>query len=610
MSMETVRLLMDAGFFGPLDVQMADLVSRMYPDGGAGCIYAAALASRAIAQGHACVDLADFAGKSWGEILNKCQAKTGDNEESSDADGSQTEEIPVESLPDLKAWTKKLKPGLFGTGEELKEKRTLFVRKDSRIYLRRFWDYERKVEEALQKLNCISGRQVDQAALDKYFKAGDDNEQKQAAKNIIERQLTLLSGGPGTGKTTTLARAVAMIAEMNAAKGSKVDIRMVAPTGKAAVRMVESIQKAKARLKEEGAGEEVLEQIPEKASASTIHSLLGSRYNSPFFKHDKSKPLAADMVIVDEASMVDLPLMAKLLDALPENCSLMLVGDVDQLASVEPGRVYGDVCNAAAPGKPLAGCLTRLTNSWRFPADSYIGRISVLINKGDAVNAWKAASGAEEGCDIKVQDFSGTWKNQIETLIKERMKNFLDARDAPAALAEVSNFRILCALRKGPHGVQQMNRLVQKTLGLEINKRFYDHQVIMVTVNTPAMNLFNGDVGVILKDSNTGELHAWFTDKDKGARSFPVNLLPEHETAFAMTIHKSQGSEFPYVAMILPDNDNSSILTRELLYTGITRVRIERKGEQQTGQLYFWCTEASFKKAVITKTSRSTGLFS
>lgn len=625
-AMDKIKGLQKVGFFGSLDVQMAGLVSRMLPAADENLLIAAALASRAINQGHACVDLEKYAGREWADILVESLPISRENEDAAEDDeGPGVAKEDYGKLPNLGKWIQSLDKSVVGTGCETDDKRKPFVLNGSRLYMRRYWDYERIVEKALKNLNKDSGINFDESMLSKYFKESDAK-QKEAATKAIKKRLSILSGGPGTGKTYTVARVVALLAEKNLKSKKKFDVRIAAPTGKAAVRMVESIKDAKADLREEKKIEDViLNAIPEKAS--TIHSLLESKYNSPYFKHDSKNPLTADMVIIDEASMVDLPLMAKLLDALPEKCMLMLVGDIDQLASVEPGRVYGDVCQAAREGKSLAGCLTRLTKSWRFPEDSAIGKVSRLINAGSC-DAWKTLKKEEEADSqhLHLQVFESEEllqeNSQIKTMVEQRFADFLKAKTPKVALDAASNFRILCALRKGPYGVKRMNRRVEKILsekGLEPGGRFYDHKLIMVKVNTPALNLYNGDVGVVLAKDGAGakkkEFTAWFydkdqdKDKDKDVRPVPVNLLPDHETAFAMTVHKSQGSEFPYVALILPGDDKSPILTRELLYTGMTRVKIDDGEEKKTGKLTMWCSEASFEKAVTTKTTRTTGLF-
>lgn len=611
-ALEKVKKLHDAGWFGPLDVQMAGLVSRMIKDADEYLLLGVALASRAIRDGHACVDLAEYAGRSWAAILAESLAAAGAGEEAGEGEGeSGRSSENYGELPGLDVWKKSLDKRIVEQGAEAGKDRKLFVLRGSKLYLRRYWDYERKVEAALVSRNVPGGVDIDEGKLGKYF-SGSNPEQADAARKALKLRLALLSGGPGTGKTYTVARIVALLAESraNAAGGFKVHI--AAPTGKAAVRMVESIKDAKAKMRKEQVPAAILDAIPEVAT--TIHRLLESQYHSPYFKRDSKNPLAADMVIIDEASMVDLPLMAKLLDALPQKCSLMLVGDVDQLASVEPGRVYGDVCQAAGGGGRLAGCLTQLTTSWRFPDSSDIGSASKLINDGSA-EAWAVVQAARVGTHLEVLDSEKPATcARFRALVENKLADFLKASEPEAVLKAANQFRILCALRKGPCGVGQMNRLVEKILsgkGLKPKGTFYDHQVIMISVNTPALNLYNGDVGVVLDDHEEGagarDLVAWFGDKDKGVRRVPVNLLPEHETAFAMTVHKAQGSEFPDVALILPDDASCPVLTRELLYTGITRVRINAK--DGTGRLSLWCSKASFLKAVATRTTRATGLF-
>ena len=605
------------GFFGPMDIQVADLAARMVPEATDAALLAAALASRAISLGHACTNLADYAGTSWREILSRELTLARDFDERDIQQNLDTYEIECLANPPamLEAWIAALPASLFGKGDETGKHRTILIQKDGRVYLRRYWGYENTVERKLVALNHqTTGQAVNDDALLEYFQT-DQKLQQAAARNAVEHRLSLLSGGPGTGKTYTLARAVALLGALHHDQGNHIVVRMVAPTGKAAVRMVESIKKAKqelrAELSRQGKPDTHLSAIPEEAS--TIHRLLGSRYHSPYFKHDATNPLQADLVIVDEASMVDLPLMAKLLDALPENCALMLVGDTDQLASVEPGRVYGDVCHAAEHDGPLAGSLTRLTKSWRFPDDSVIGTISRMVNAGNADAAWEALQANETSAQLQRLDAANLDEKNpaFRALTKQQLRPYMEAKDAETALSAAANFRILCALRNGRFGVNTMNRHVENilsTMGLVPTRGHYDHQLIMIKVNTPELNLFNGDVGVILAHKgNPQALEAWFPDPETGVRALPVGLLPEHETAFAMTIHKSQGSEFPNVALILPDHDDSPILTRELLYTGITRVAINP--QQNTGKLTIWCSEQSFKTATTRQTFRSTGLF-
>ena len=290
------------------------------------------------------------------------------------------------------------------------------------------------------------------------------------------------------------------------------------------------------------------------------------------------------------------------------------MGDGNQLASVEPGRVYGDICRAAAADGPLAGCLTTLTESRRFPAESPIGRVSAAIH-ADAASAWDvllAEGGAGAALEVHPSGEALAETGDFADWVEANLRSYLEATEPAAALTLAGRFRILCALRGGPYGVEAMNVRVERILarcGLIPAGRFYDHRLILVTVNTPALGLFNGDVGVVLAErdaagARTGKLLGWFTGRDGAPRSVPVNLLPEHETAFAMTVHKSQGSEFPHLALVLPEEGESPVLTRELLYTGLTRVKIE----DGVGGLRLYCTEAGFRAAVARRTERASGL--
>lgn len=617
MILDKIKSLQATGFLGSLDTQVASLAKRMVPSAADHAILAAALTSRAITLGHACVNLTDYAGKKWQDILARELPRQQDLG-ASEAPLATSDEAYTR-LPALPAtrqeWLQALPESLFGNGSETGKARTLFIQHQTRLYLRRYWNYERTVENKLTQLHQQAGsQQVHDDILAIYF--GDQpNDQKTAARQAVESKLSLLSGGPGTGKTYTLARAVAMLGDLNAESCIPPIVRLVAPTGKAAVRMKASIKQAKLELLEElkrnGLPCSHIEAIPE--DATTIHRFLGARYQSAYFKHDASNPVVANMVIVDEASMVDLPLMAKLLDALPPDCALMLVGDIDQLASVEPGRVYGDLCHAATNHPTLKGCLTRLTKSRRFPEGSPIGIISKLVNNGQAEEAWQNLQAHADSPDLKLHD-SRTLRqdvNSFTTLVKDQLKAFAAAKDAAAALHAAGQFRVLCARHRGPYGVSAMNKRIEAvlaTMGITPRRPLYDHQLIMIKTNTPSQNLYNGDVGVILATPNaTNKFQAWFPDADKGVRPLPVALLPEYETAFAMTVHKSQGSEFPHVLLILPEDPNTPVLTRELLYTGMTRVAINP--QQQTGRLHLWSTETSFKQAILKQTARTSGLF-
>lgn len=607
---DILEALREMGCLRFLDLQLASLAARMIGEEVPGSLLLAlALASHAVHEGHACLDL-----KNWSEGLQK-----------------QLGQDPVEVLPpeqarelarempevlDWKTWRARLvSPSARTVIGEPGEAR-LFILDESRLYLRRFWQYERATARLLEHRTCPQAvRSVPEELLERYFPADPEHalsvrQQRAAALKAVAHGLTLLSGGPGTGKTYVLARTVALLATLVRPSSGPLRVLMAAPTGKAAKRVVESLTMAKQQLRNARFDEAALAALPDRVV--TIHRLLGARPNSPYFKHDAGNPLAADLVIVDEASMIDLPLMAKLLEALPETCRLMLVGDRHQLASVEPGNVFGDLCDAARQ-KKLGDCLAVLTESRRFPADSAIGRVSAAIRDGDP-NAWDLLLANRDGI-LSVAESREALRAEgaLDRWIDTHYRAFLETRTPDEALAKAGQCRILCALRKGPLGIHQINRRVEQRLfntARRFSARFYDHQLVMVTVNTPALDLDNGDVGVVLEAENpangTLRLLAWFPGRDGTPRSIPVNLLPENETAFAMTIHKSQGSEFPYLAIVLPDRADAPILTRELLYTGLTRVKVN-DGSDSGGVLLF-CGREPFRQAVLRGTSRRSGL--
>ncbi len=356
--------------------------------------------------------------------------------------------------------------------------------------------------------------------------------------------------------------------------------------------------------------------------ACTVDRLLGYVPDSHYFRHNRENPLPADLVLIDEASMIDLPKMAKLLDALAPDCRLVLLGDMHQLASVDPGSVLGDICNS----KGLADAVVELTESRRFPADSPVARLSAAVNcttNSGNDSAWPLLATLNDTSfgDRRIRQFDmptslldreGRADAGISEAVICGFGDFLAATTPEEAFRAIEDFRVLCALRRGPCGVVFINRLIENILSgrtvadsfntevrLEPNSEFYDHRVIMVTRNDYSMSLFNGDIGIVLSnDAQPGTQAAWFAEPGGGFRAVPCRLLPEHETAFAMTIHKSQGSEFGRTLVLLPGED-SPVLTRELVYTAITRTR--------TG-LDLWCSREAFLQGIARTVQRSTGL--
>jgi exodeoxyribonuclease V alpha subunit len=423
--------------------------------------------------------------------------------------------------------------------------------------------------------------------------------QSVAAFAAAQKKFCVISGGPGTGKTHTLVLILALLLELDATR--KLRIAVAAPTGKAAARIQESIRQIKSAL---NCGEDIKAQLPE--DATTIHRLLGYRPDSTSFRHNAENPLPFDVVAVDEASMADLALMAKLFQAIPPNARVILLGDKDQLASVEAGAVLGDICAAAGENKnsPLAPCVVQLKKNHRFGADSAIFHLSHAINEGDPEKVFQIlrSSGAKAKADLvaAVLPERAKLKAALKDKVIAGFGDFLKAADPLAAIAALSRFRVLCALREGPFGVAGLNRVIGEILDeaglIRRAEIFYDRRPVMVTQNDYHLKLFNGDIGVIWHDASGSR--ACFAGADQSLRTFLPLRLPAHETAYAMTVHKSQGSEFDRVLLLLPDKP-SPILTRELLYTGITRARCG---------VELWFDEAVFRAACAQRVRRNSGL--
>ncbi|MFW8631266.1 exodeoxyribonuclease V subunit alpha [Vibrio natriegens] len=465
------------------------------------------------------------------------------------------------------------------------------------------------------------------------------NWQKVAAAVALTRRFAVISGGPGTGKTTTVTKLLAALIEQ-AAQEKNLTIKLVAPTGKAAARLTESIGKA---VQELPVSPELKAKIP--TESSTLHRLLGAIPNSAEFRHNKQNPLHLDILVIDEASMVDLPMMYKVVDALPKHARLILLGDKDQLASVEAGAVLGDICSfhALGYGKEQASAIAKLTGfdtlahssnsassiadslcmlqkSYRFDARSGIGQLAKAVNLGSAAsvdNVW-----ARDFSDIEHFALSSQNYNQMMQTLVQEYGRYLKrigqqeqdpntgepetlTRKAKAVLDTFNQCRLLCAIREGDFGVAGLNQRIEKALAarklIKVQDEIWYHgRPVMVTRNDHGLGLYNGDIGICMRDDSEEEqrLKVFFELPDGSVKSVLPSRVPEHETAYAMTIHKSQGSEFDYTLMILPP-DFSPILTRELIYTGITRAK---------KRLALYAELNVLKRGIKVKTTRASGL--
>ena len=659
----TLGLWVELGWLRRVDAHLVRFMARHVPEAPASVLLAAALASHQLGRGHVCLSLS----RALAEPRATLSLPPLEQSEAHLAEVSVA--LPEAFLADLDAgrWAEQLAASRLvsvlaqadSPAGHLPLRPLVLV--GERLYLRRYWQAEREVaaglrarmgpsEEGETRVSDALGERLRELfASNQPDPHGEPDWQKLACALALRQRLTVISGGPGTGKTTTVTRLLALLqaqALVGGADGAEgelesaetghpherraLDIRLVAPTGKAAARLSESIRGAVAKLEVPDA---VRAAIPREAS--TVHRLLGARPDSRHFRHHAGNPLALDLLVVDEASMVDLDLMAALLGALPAHARLILLGDKDQLASVEAGAVLGDLCEHALPPRyspALCEDLTRLTGetleqaiavpdgqdleetsatrgrladhvvvlqkSYRFSADSGIGALARASNAGDRQalrDVWKAGYR-----DIAWLKLSGPEDRDLEKLVVNGYRPALEAvrerRPAREVIDLLLEFQLLCALRRGPYGVDGLNQRVARVLmrrGLIADERgWYAGRPVMVTRNDRALGLYNGDVGITLPDPAAGgRLRVFFpveeeatpdTERDeqdtdiqrfhRGVRAVLPSRLEAVETVFAMTVHKSQGSEFRHVLFVLPEGANP-ILTRELVYTGITRAK-------------------------------------
>jgi exodeoxyribonuclease V alpha subunit len=468
----------------------------------------------------------------------------------------------------------------------------LVIDESGRLYLRRYWNYQQCLAVALRK----------KAASNQTGPRGKAQTHAEAIDAAVANALTIISGGPGTGKTTMVLRILARLLQKTG--NERLRVALAAPTGKAAARLEETLRVGLDTL---DCPEEVKMRIP--VSASTIHRLLGVKGNSVYFRHDRQNPLPLDLLVIDEASMVALPLLSKLFDALPERCRVVLLGDRDQLASVEPGAVLADIVDAASsPDSPLRNAVVTLEKNYRFSERSGIHHLCDAVRQGDATQAMHILREPSYP-DLVSSELREPreWAAKFSEAVLAGFSAFAVEKEPAAALAELKSFRVLAALRRGPFGVEGLNRNVERILReAELIPPHvtssYPGKPILITQNDYQLQLYNGDVGILLPDTEAKEhptqLWAWFIGKENRLRRFAPARLPQHEAAYAMTVHKSQGSEFDRVLFILPDRD-APVLTRELIYTGLTRAR---------SQVELWWNETVFTPAVARRAERNSGL--
>lgn len=484
-----------------------------------------------------------------------------------------------------------------------KEEKKPIVFKNNRLYLERYYYYETVILNAIKNFTSrvqSTAPNVEQLreAFDYLHLKGSSspeeiNWQTVAIIQAVVNNFTIITGGPGTGKTTTVAKILSILFRQN----KNLKVALAAPTGKAAARMAESLKNSLDKPDE-------LQDQFSSLEPSTIHRLLGYRKDSIHFRRNRENPLDFDVIIVDEASMIDVALFAKLLDAIEPHKKLILLGDKDQLASVEAGSLFGDLCMAQdhlnylpatlqsvynelltshefnllmpyfseTSTHPLFGHVIELRKSYRFSDNEGIGKFSKAVIRNDVPTIKYFFQNKDE--KIVIDPF---YLTEIFTKFVSKFHSYINEKDIKEALKKLNDARILCALREGDSGVKETNKRIEKYLKekgwLHMNGGFYENRPVIITKNDYELQLFNGDIGIVRKDESDGKLKLWFEDNEGGLKKVYPGSVNYAETVFAMTVHKSQGSEFKEVLIMLPQSEEIPILTRELLYTAITRAK-------------------------------------
>ncbi len=445
-------------------------------------------------------------------------------------------------------------------------KRTPLILHKDKFYLHKYFTYELHLAQGIAGLAAIRYKPPGgEKVVESCFVGNCDNKgeidwQKMAAETAVNNCLCIISGGPGTGKTSTVVRIIGLLLQI---LGPNQEVALAAPTGKAAMRLKVSIGNSLASLP---FAEEIIKKIP--TEAGTLHRLLGVQRNSTQFRHHRENPLSQDVVVVDEASMVDLAMMSKLVDALKPEARLILLGDKDQLASVESGSVLADLISS------LPDNTVELKKSYRF--DTGIKQLALHINKGEGEDAWSLLLNDRIDNVNLLQTSLSAHAGSHYTDYMAKVSKVKALGQQQEIFHAFSRFRVLCGVRRGMYGVEGINKRIEHYLtrmGYDcFSETWYPGRPVLITRNDYSLGLYNGDVGICLPDPDDGVMKIWFEQADGSLKHYLPFRLPQCETVYAMTIHKSQGSEFDEVLVVLPEED-SLILSRELIYTAVTRAK-------------------------------------
>ncbi|HEX2153707.1 MAG TPA: exodeoxyribonuclease V subunit alpha [Acidimicrobiia bacterium] len=565
----------DAGVLHPLDVSAAQTIARLHGETDDRVLLAAALAVRGTRFGHVCVridDLRDAVVVDW-----------------QDPDA-----VDLLPWPDPVEWQAAVdSSALVGNGEGHHP----LVEVDDRLYLERYFRYEQLVAELLVTRSGVAAREIDPAvgeAVDRLLDPGSG--QRTAARQALNGRLAVIAGGPGTGKTYTIGALLVALA----AAGEFPLVAVCAPTGKAAARLGEAITQQAADTGDARVAETLAQVRP-----STIHRLLGWTWRRGRFERDATNRLPHDLVIVDEMSMVSLPLAAKLLAAVRDDATVVMVGDPFQLESIEAGTVLADIVDPAtradSPDSPLRPRVVVLERGYRFEEDSTIADFADSVRRGAADPALELLAAGGDTLhwvpDRSSPGFLDLWHEVVSSRV--RLVDAARSSDLDQSLQALAELAVLCARREGPSGVSRWGREIEEALderypGLRWRGEWYPGRPVMITRNDYNLDLYNGDIGVTV-ETDEGNRAAF----ERGeTRTYPLSHLTEHTTVHAMTIHKSQGSQFEQVVVVLPDEE-SRLLTRELLYTAVTRAR---------HRVWLVGSEAVVREAISRSVQRASGL--
>jgi exodeoxyribonuclease V alpha subunit len=573
----------ERGGLRALDIALADVLRRQDRARGIATdervLLAAALTSLAIGEGHAALDAArpqvllDDA-RDWPAADTWCDALA---------------QSPWVASPGMGEAADPAVPLVFERGL---------------LYLRRYREYEQRLAAGLLRLARQPVVTGDLAALAPLFvqlfpQAGEGDLQARAAALALVQSLLLITGGPGTGKTTTIARLLVLLgAQLRNLDDTPPRIALAAPTGRAAERMAQSLRSAVVQLHAIGVDATLCDALPREAR--TLHRLLGSMGDSPRFRHDRDNPLPFDVIVIDEASMVDLPLMCKLVEAVPDGGQLILLGDRDQLPSVEAGDVLAAIVDAAGSAagddaltaaaaqalQPLLGSVAildaapaaaalhghrvHLRRGYRQSEALDLTPLQDAVREGDAQRAFSLLqAGSLQGVHFH-EGLIDPLAPATRGVLLAPWRELASFTDPSLALQHAARQRLLTALRDGPQGATQLNARIEEALAGAQREPYFHGRLLLITENSYRHGLFNGDTGVCLRDPD-GTPVAWFAGSE-GVRSFHPSTLPAHSGAFAMTVHKAQGSEYDTVWLQLPKQD-AHTLSRELVYTALTRAR-------------------------------------